>query len=168
MRPRPVPITLRSRTRRPDRRALRELVTRCLDGEGAPPARGIGLVLGGDRLLRGLNRRYRGIDRATDVLSFSHDLPPLPPGAGEDEPRLLGEVVVSVPRCLEQAGARELDPGVELVRLTIHGILHLLGYDHAHPAERAKMVPREQRYRRWASSRGIGPGLLRPPGGREP
>ena len=80
----------------------------------------VSLVLGGDRLLRRLNRDYRGKDRPTDVLSF--------PGDGGEAG--LGDVVISV----ETAGrnARRLGRSLlqELDVLALHGLLHVLGHDH--------------------------------------
>jgi probable rRNA maturation factor len=144
-----------------DRGALRELLRHCLDREGAAPDAGLGLVLAGDRLVRRLNREWRGKDRTTDVLSFpSGSPPPLPAGAEETSSRQLGEMVISVPRCVEQAAERAVSPGVELVRLVVHGTLHLLGHDHEAPAQRARMEARERSLRAWAARRGIGPGLL--------
>jgi probable rRNA maturation factor len=122
------------------------------------------VILASDRLVRELNRDWRGKDTTTDVLSFpAGDPPPLPSGAEESAVRHLGEIVVSVPRCRAQAQEQGVDPGVELVRLVIHGLLHLLGHDHEKPAERARMQARERVLRRWASSRGLGPGMLRDP-----
>jgi probable rRNA maturation factor len=80
----------------------------------------VSLVLGGDRLLRRLNRDFRGKDRPTDVLSF--------PGVGGAEG--LGDVVISVPTAARNA--RRLGHSVprELEILALHGFLHVLGYDH--------------------------------------
>jgi len=166
----PLPVALRNRAAAIDRTALRRLIAHCLQAEGAPEAAGLGVVLAGDRLLRTLNRDWRGIDRTTDVLSFPYGPPPEAAGgsaadgpAGADpDAALLGEVVISVPRCVAQARERDEDPGVELVRLVVHGVLHCLGYDHERPADRARMRPREQALRRWAARQGIGAGLLRP------
>lgn len=160
---RPVPIALRSRAAVVDREKLRILVTRCLDREGILPHEGLGLALAGDRLVRRLNREWRGLDRTTDVLSFPLDpLPLLPPEARRSAPALRGEIVISVPRCLEQARARERDPGEELVRLVVHGALHCLGYDHQTARQRARMEPRERTLRAWATRRGLPAGLLCP------
>jgi probable rRNA maturation factor len=121
--------------------------------------------LAGDRLVRRLNHEWRGKDRPTDVLSFpAGDLPPLPPGAEESVPSYLGEIVISVPRCREQAAMQGVDPGVELARLVIHGVLHLLGYDHEGGGERVRMQARERKLRAWAAGSGIGPGMLLVPG----
>jgi probable rRNA maturation factor len=154
------------------------------------------VVLAGDRLVRRLNREWRGLDRTTDVLSFLYGLPPMrgargsgkprPPsrrragitehtkvGAGGDdaeapaggvcgveEEALIGEVIVSLPRCRAQAQERGVDAGVELARLLIHGVLHVLGHDHETAAERARMASPERTLRAWAGRQGIGPGLL--------
>ena len=75
-----------------------------------------------DPTIHTLNRRYRGKDRPTDVLSF--------PLADEIQPSLLGDVVISVETAACQAQRRGHSFREELQVLLIHGILHLLGYDH--------------------------------------
>ena len=160
-----LPVAVRTRGAAADRGALRALLRRCLDSGHAAPGTGLGLVLAGDRLVRRLNREWRGKDRPTDVLSFpAGDPPPLPVGAEEAAGLHLGEIVISLPRCREQAAAQGVDPGVELARLVIHGVLHLLGYDHEGARERARMQARERKLRAWAAGSGIGPGMLRVPG----
>lgn len=69
--------------------------------------------------MRSLNRRYRRVDRSTDVLAF-------PAGAGG----VLGDIVVSVPYAARQARRRGEPVSREVDRLLVHGYLHLLGYDH--------------------------------------
>ena len=92
------------------------------------------LVLTGDERLQALNREYLGRDRPTDVLSFP---------AGETDPetgrRYLGDVLISVPRAVEQAAARGHALESELQLLVVHGVLHLLGHDHAQADEKARM-----------------------------
>ena len=78
------------------------------------------LVLAGDRLLRRLNRDYRGEDRPTDVLSF--------PGEGGEAG--LGDVVISVETAERNARSAGLTLARELEELALHGFLHVLGYDH--------------------------------------
>ena len=80
----------------------------------------VSLVLAGDRLLRRLNRDYRGKDRPTDVLSFEG-------GGGEAG---LGDVVISVETAERNARAGGRTLGQELDVLALHGFLHVLGYDH--------------------------------------
>jgi probable rRNA maturation factor len=159
---RALPVAVRTRGAVADRGALRALVRRCLLSGGTAPGAGLGLVLAGDRLVRRLNREWRGTDRTTDVLSFpAGDPPPLPPGAEEPACLHLGDIVISVPRCRRQASEQGVDPGVELARLVIHGVLHLLGHDHEAAAERMRMHARERTLRAWAAREGIGPGMLR-------
>lgn len=100
--------------------------------------------------MRSLNRRHRGIDAATDVLSF----PLHPPAAfvrtGATRPRptrdpelMLGDVVISLDTARRQAAAYDAPLGRELERLLIHGILHLCGHDHL-VAREARRMEREE------------------------
>lgn len=82
----------------------------------------LSLALVTDQQMHDLNRRYRGKDKPTDVLSF--------PLADNLQPWLLGDVVISVETAARQAQRRGHTLPDELQTLLIHGILHLLGYDH--------------------------------------
>jgi len=94
-----------------------------------------------------LNRDYRGVDEPTDVLAFymlpqqgadsSFALPP-------DGVTRLGEVIISYPQAVAQAREQGHSPERELALLVIHGILHLLSYDHEEPEEESKMRERER------------------------
>lgn len=96
------------------------------------------LVLTGDESVRQLNRTYRGVDAATDVLAF---------GGAEDDgfvtpreaPRYLGDVIISFPRAEAQAQNVGHPVEAELQLLTVHGVLHLLGHDHVAPDQKAVM-----------------------------
>jgi probable rRNA maturation factor len=87
------------------------------------------VVLSNDQVIRRLNRDYRQKDKATDILSF-------PPGScGQPHPlhfdnRTLGDMIVSVETARKQAFERKHSLNTELRILLIHGLLHLLGYDH--------------------------------------
>lgn len=96
----------------------------------------LSVLLTTDRRIRTLNRRWRDIDRATDVLSF-----PLaePPGSGP----LLGDVVVSLDTAVRRAGRDGRRVQAELDRYLAHGLLHLLGFDHRRPAEARRMARAE-------------------------
>lgn len=96
----------------------------------------LALVLAGDRTLRRLNRRYRGRDQATDVLSF--------PGPGGEEG--LGDVLISVETAERNARALGRSLAQELDVLALHGFLHVLGYDHE--TDDGAMDRLEQRLRR--------------------
>jgi probable rRNA maturation factor len=108
----------------------------------------LGLHLLDDAALREANRRLRGVDAATDVLSFpllsrlqtSESGFALPPG----EPRHLGDVLISVERARVQAAEYGHSLDRELCYLLAHGVLHLLGYDHVRPSERRAMRQREE------------------------
>ena len=115
--------------------ALRALVRSTLAAEGRRPGE-IGIVLADDAELRALNRRWRGIDRATDVLSFGYDDLPA---------RVSGDLVISLDRVTAQARRYRVSRGRELARLVVHGALHLAGLDHQRPAERNRMRRREAR-----------------------
>ncbi len=93
--------------------------------------------------MRSLNRRFRGIDRTTDVLSFS-----LREGAfGGLRPNVLGDIVISVPRAERQAREAGHPLGREIEILLIHGLVHLLGYDHERsPSEARRMLRRERQF----------------------
>ncbi|MCY4023834.1 MAG: rRNA maturation RNase YbeY [Anaerolineaceae bacterium] len=96
-----------------------------MHGDNKPPDGRVSIVLTSDERVRNLNRRYRGIDRVTDVLSF----PALPHGIGEEEPDL-GDLVLAIPwasRQADRAGHRMMD---DLTLLVVHGTLHLLGFTH--------------------------------------
>lgn len=105
-----------------------------------------------DETLRDLNHRFNGLDEVTDVLSFNDaagwkdgqppDGPPSFPDGGQ--PRL-GDVVISLPQAVRQAGAAGDPAERELAVLTVHGVLHLLGYDHALPAEERVMFGKTER-----------------------
>lgn len=87
----------------------------------------------GEQEGRRLNHRYRGRDAATNVLSFPADLPP-----GIDLP-LLGDIVMCAPLVASEAAAQGKRPEDHWAHLTIHGVLHLLGYDHQEADEAREM-----------------------------
>lgn len=113
---------------------LATLVRRALALEGRRPGE-LGIVLTGDAPVRELNRRWRGLDRATDVLSFCYDDPP---GAVVN-----GDLIVSMDRVIAQAKRFRVTRGQELARLIVHGALHLAGLDHKSEAQRRVMRARE-------------------------
>jgi probable rRNA maturation factor len=87
-----------------------------------------------DGRVRRLNARYRGLDSATDVLSFA-----------DNEPGQLGEVVIAYGVAVRQARKARHPVQVELRVLALHGLLHLLGYDHEHDDGRMAQVERRLR-----------------------
>ena len=96
----------------------------------------LSLVLTDDKEIHHLNKVYRRKDRPTDVLAFS-----LREGeAGDVAGELLGDVIVSIPTARKQARTRGKDVLEEVTMLTAHGLLHLLGWDHATDEEEAAMT----------------------------
>lgn len=130
MRGRRVP-TLAVRLRRSARRVLEAL--RLPDAE-------LSLLLVSDPVMRTLNRDWRGKDRPTDVLSFAQR----DGDAGAPE-QMLGDVVISVDTARRQAAERGESLVRESERLLIHGVLHLLGYDHEVSVQEARRMQRRER-----------------------
>ena len=151
------------------RAAVAALAAADPDGE-----RGVSVVVADDETLRELNRKFRGLDEVTDVLSFGERAAPLEEGSaflldpraggatlGEEDERVLlngngngapaefpaipgetpslGEVALSYPYAARQAASRNLPVEREVALLVVHGVLHLLGHDHAEPDEAAAM-----------------------------
>jgi probable rRNA maturation factor len=102
----------------------------------------VALLLTGDEEMRALNRNYRKLDRATDVLSFHQQQL-----GGETDPAsegvFLGDIVISIETALRRSGKGRL-PG-ELARLAVHGLCHLFGHDHHRPKQAKIMRALEQR-----------------------
>jgi probable rRNA maturation factor len=123
-------------------RTLRRLVARAMRAAGVAE-RALTLSLSDDDELLALNREYAGEDHATDVLSFEQEAP------------LLGDVIISVEYAGRQAAAARHALATELVHLAVHGLVHLMGFDHASKAEERVMFGFEARLR--AAARAPGP-----------
>lgn len=134
-----VDIRWERRPSKPAAEILRRVITECLESLGLQDSEVHVLIAGDDRLRR-LNDRYLGRDRPTDVLSFPDgDL--LPSGRV-----LQGEVVISLDAARRQAEEFGHDELRELSELTLHGVLHLVGYDHER--DQGEMDDLEVRLRR--------------------
>ena len=94
----------------------------------------ITIVLTDDAQLHELNREYLGVDAPTDVLSFPADESDPETGA-----TYLGDILISIPRATQQAQAAGHPVEAEVQLLVVHGVLHLLGHDHAEAQEKARM-----------------------------
>ena len=113
---------------------LKRAAQRTLAHQSATTDADLTIVLTDDNQVRELNRRYRGADATTDVLSFpAHEKNP------ESGASYLGDVLISAPRADEQASAAGHSLEVEAQLLVVHGVLHLLGHDHAGADEKARM-----------------------------
>ena len=106
-----------------------------LEGQGISSAE-VSVLLADNDSLRDLNRRYRGVDEPTDVLSFPAADDVIKPGT---EAGYLGDIAISVPVAAQQASAMGHEVIAELQLLLIHGILHLLGHDHMTEEEKDRM-----------------------------
>jgi probable rRNA maturation factor len=84
-----------------------------------------------------LNREYAGVDSATDVLAFSPEGDPYATEPGE--PPYIGDVLIAYPVAEQQAQESGIPTLIEVQTLAVHGVLHLLGYDHDTPERRAEM-----------------------------
>ena len=130
-----------------DRAYLERLATTVLNAEGVSGPIELSLLITDDEGIRVLNRQYRGIDAPTDVLSFSllpengDRLAPSPDGVLR-----LGDIVLSYERILAQAEEFGHSPREEMGLLFVHGLLHILGYDHEQEDAAREMEEREERY----------------------
>jgi probable rRNA maturation factor len=127
-----------------DTHALERLALRALEVEGVAAPAELSILLADDATVHELNRTYRDTDAPTDVLSFAL-------GEGDDfaQPegaaRHLGDVVISVETARRQATEYKLALQDEVSHLLVHGILHLLGYDHEEPDDAQTMRLQEER-----------------------
>lgn len=121
-------------------RRIRSLALRALQAENCTVDTEVSILLTNDESITMLNGEYRDLREPTDVLSFSQH-------EGDDEfaaeENLLGDVVISVETAKRQADERVADLDSEIDMLLVHGLLHLLGYDHAEPEEAEKMFSRQ-------------------------
>lgn len=113
-----------AKTRKMTETALRGLG--CSDCE-------VSVLLTGNGRIRELNAAYRKIDRPTDVLSFPME-----------DPYMLGDIVISVEKARTQAGEFGVSLDEEMARLLVHGLLHLLGYDHVRGGRQAAKMKRAE------------------------
>lgn len=114
---------------------LDEVITYTLEVEKASGAE-LNVIIVDDEYIHKINKEYRGVDRATDVISF----------ALEDVPdicldhRVLGDIYISIDKARAQASEYGHSLKRELCFLTVHGVLHLLGYDHMKSKEDEKIM----------------------------
>lgn len=133
---------------------LREVVRHALRRQRCAADTAVGVALVSDRAIRRLNRRYLGVNRSTDVLSFPLNrarrrprrgrFPDRGPRRAVPGARYLGDVVVSADRARVQAREAGHPVRSEVALLAVHGVLHLLGYDDHRPADAAAMARRQR------------------------
>lgn len=122
---------------------LIQVIEGALVEEGVAQEAEVSLVFVDDGYIAMLNRQYRGIDGPTDVLSFAMLEGEQVPG-DEAEP-MLGDIVISLETALRQAGEFGHSFEREVAYLTVHGVLHLLGYDHMDEASKKRMREKEEK-----------------------
>ena len=117
---------------------IRRVAQSILVQAGHPTAQ-LSLSLVGKTRMRSLNRKYRGRDYPTDVLAFPME------SMGEQTEIFLGDVVICLPMAIGQASRFGNSADQEILRLLIHGTLHLLGYDHEQSLREATRMQRKER-----------------------
>jgi probable rRNA maturation factor len=100
----------------------------------------VGVVVVDDHFIRDINARFRGKDRATDVISFSY----LDDDSPAAEDNLVGEVYISHETVTADAAKRAVDVALLFLRVSVHGLLHVLGHDHETDEEADRMERRER------------------------
>jgi len=113
---------------------IAKTVQRSLNHEGLPVQSGVSIVIADNSKLQELNNQFLGIDAPTDVLSFPSE--EVDPDTGEP---YLGDIILSLPKAQNQAEEAGHSLEAETQLLIVHGMLHLLGYDHAEDAEKREM-----------------------------
>jgi probable rRNA maturation factor len=110
-------------------------------------AAGATLLLADDATLRDLNLRFRGKDQPTNVLSFPAfpAFPALQPGQAGGDPGFLGDIAIAYETCEREAGALSIAFRDHLAHLIVHGLLHLVGYDHETDDDADRMEQLETR-----------------------
>lgn len=136
-----------------DAGALEAVAAAALRAEGLDAA-SLNLIITSDEEVRAVNLAYRGVDAPTDVLSFTAQeeqdesvtasIVGAPPELQALLDESLGDIVIAYPYAARQAAHFGNSTANELLLLTVHGVLHLLGYDHATPADEAAMWMRQE------------------------
>jgi probable rRNA maturation factor len=117
------------------RKRLRDVARQIFTHEKIPQNKCVNLIFCSDSFIKKLNARFRNKPYATDVLSFNYD-----------EKDFLGEIYISLQRGKIQAKRYKVSYSSEIERLFIHGMFHLLGFDHEKPEERKRMEAKERKY----------------------
>lgn len=121
------------------RRTTRSICAASVPAEGRAAPIEVSISLVDDAAIRILNAYWRGHDKPTDVLAFGQPETPMPSWAMN-----LGDVVISIESAKRQARRHRLSD--EVIILLVHGLMHLLGYDHNTPVETARMLAAETRF----------------------
>lgn len=124
---------------------IKKVVSTVLDLEKIKHDVDVYITLTNNEEIHAINKEYRDVDRPTDVLSFpmyeKEEIPTLKKEKQDDIEEILGDIIISIPKVIEQAQEYGHSYERELAYLTVHGMLHLLGYDHMEDDD--KLVMRE-------------------------
>lgn len=124
-----------------DRKLVRQAVLETLRKIGMRSFVQVSVTVGGDRKVRELNRKYRGMDKTTNVLSFPLYGPEVDlesvPKLGKTVP--LGDVIISYPVARLEAARDSVLVDHKIAQLVVHGVLHLVGFDHIDPVQMSQM-----------------------------
>ena len=118
---------------------LQNAAAQALRNQGETSEGGLTIVITDDEQLRRFNNQYRGLDEVTDVLSFGAEN-----ASGEEDSDYLGDILISYQRATAQAEDNGHSIEHELELLTVHGVLHLMGYEHATDDGQAAMWAAQQ------------------------
>ncbi len=124
-----------------DQRRIQKLITHIFQSEGLPTETIINIVFTDNATIHKLNKKFLDRDRPTDVLSFNVHTEYLP-----SELQILGDVYISAEKAKNQAESFQVTFQDELERLVVHGILHLIGYEHDNPEQQEKMDALTEQY----------------------
>ena len=142
----PARVQIADEQERPvDTASLERVATRALDEAKVPPGHSLSIALVSVERITDLKGRFYGEPKATDVLSFPMD--PIDAPA----PATLGDVVICVDVAVRQAAGLGRSSQDEIEYLLVHGVLHLVGYDHETPADEVAMAREERRILRAAA-----------------
>ncbi|HMJ08493.1 MAG TPA: rRNA maturation RNase YbeY [Pyrinomonadaceae bacterium] len=138
----PATVINLQRKMRVETASLRDFAARVLSEIRETDGKTFSVALVSDSRMTDLNKLFRSKDSTTDVLSFPHE-----PDEFDPEKNNLGDIVISVEQAVRQAGENGLSLDAELKQLVLHGVLHLLGYDHE--TDKGEMNARELELRDW-------------------
>ncbi len=124
-----------------DLRRIQKLITYIFQSEGLPTETIINIVFTDNATIHEFNKKFLDRDRPTDVLSFNVHTEYLP-----SELQILGDVYISAEKAKEQADSFQVTFQDEVERLVVHGILHLIGYEHEDPGQQEKMEALTEQY----------------------
>lgn len=128
----------------PMEQIVRSVINKAAEVYGIETHTEVSVVLADDEYIHQLNRQYRGKDCPTDVLSFALNEGEEPEILDGPEEILLGDIIISLETAARQAEEYGHSLERELAYLTVHGILHLLGYDHMTEDEKKEMRQEEE------------------------